>query len=79
MNEFSAGVVTGNVDIAVGVGSETAGEWREMGEDARKATFEEKQKVGDGDWRAGEEVAFLNVMAGEHREVGDGEFEVGES
>lgn len=78
MDEFNAGVVTGDVDVAVGVGGETAGERREMGEDTRKTAFEKKDKVGNGDWRASEEVAFLNVVAGEHREVGDGEFEVRE-
>ena len=49
-----------------------------MGEGARKAASEKKQEVCNGDWRESEEVSLLNVVAGEHWEVGDGEFKVGE-
>lgn len=76
MNEQSTSVVTRDVDVTVSVGYETAGERWEMGENRRKALSEKKQKVRDGDWWAEEEVALLDVVAGEHREVGSGELEV---
>ena len=37
-----------------------------------------RNELRRGERGAGEEAAFLNVVAGEHGEIGDGELEIGE-
>lgn len=78
MKELSTGVVTRDVDVAIGVGDETAGERWELSENSGEAFSEKEEKIGEGDWRAEEEVSFLDVVARKHGEIGGGEFEVGE-
>lgn len=46
-----------------------------MRESSGERAFERENEVGEGRGRRGEKNAFLNVMAREHREVGDGELE----
>lgn len=77
VDEVCAGVVGGDVDVAVGVGGETAGEGREKREGVGEGGFKEREEGVGGEVRRGarEEAAFLDVVAGEHWEVGDGEFQ----
>ncbi|CAL5407401.1 unnamed protein product [Camellia sinensis] len=76
VKEVNSGVIVCDVDVALGIGGETAGERGEVGESAGEAVFEEREERVDGERRAGEEATLLNVVAGEHGEVGDGELEV---
>jgi len=76
VDEVDAGVVADDVDVSVLVGLEAAGEGREVRQGGGEAVFEEREEGGGGEGRAGEEAAFLDVVAGEHWEVGNGEFEV---
>ncbi|GMP69222.1 hypothetical protein CsSME_00028561 [Camellia sinensis var. sinensis] len=76
VKEVNSGVIACDVDVALGIGGETAGERGEVGESAGEAVFEEREERVDGERRAGEEATLLNVVAGEHGEVGDGELEV---
>lgn len=76
VKELSAGVVTGDIDVAIGVTDETAGERWEISESSGETFSKKEEKIGDGDWRAEEEVALLDVVARKHGEVGGGEFEV---
>lgn len=76
VEEVCPGVVAGDVNVAVGVGDKAAGEGGEERESGGEGLFEEREKGSEGERRASEEAAFLDVMAGEHREVRDGELEV---
>ncbi|CAH9121421.1 unnamed protein product [Cuscuta epithymum] len=76
VDKIGAGVVTGNINVSVLVGNEPAGEGWEMGECPGEAPLEQGGEVGGGKGRESEEGAFLDVVCGEHGQIGDGEFEV---
>jgi len=75
-DEIDAGVVAGDVDVAVGISFQAAGEGGKVRESLRQGVLDLRDESREGERRAGEEVAFLDVMAGEHREVGDGELQI---
>eukprot|EP00268_Persea_americana_P025078 TRINITY_DN2443_c0_g1_i3.p2 TRINITY_DN2443_c0_g1~~TRINITY_DN2443_c0_g1_i3.p2 ORF type:complete len:188 (-),score=61.60 TRINITY_DN2443_c0_g1_i3:441-1004(-) len=79
VDEVGAGVVAGDVDVARGgIGGEAAGEGREEGESLGEGASEEGEEGVGGEERAAEQDALLDVLAGEHGKVGDGEFEIRE-
>lgn len=75
MDEVNAGVVALNMDIAVGISEETAGEGRENGESDGERALKREKEVREGKRRRREEDALLDVVAREHGEIGDGELE----
>lgn len=52
MNKFYSGIVAEYVDVALGIGVETASESREMGKSSRKGDLEVGNKIG-GDFKRG--------------------------
>lgn len=79
VDEVDARVVAGDVNVTIGVSGQAAGQGRETREALGERGFEEgDERVLEGERRKREEEALLDVVAGEHGEVGDGELEVTE-
>ncbi|CAH9097652.1 unnamed protein product [Cuscuta europaea] len=76
VDEIGAGVVTVNINVSVLVGDEPAGEGWKMGESPGEAPLEQGDEMGEGKGRESEEGAFLDVVCGEHGQIGNGKFEV---
>lgn len=53
LDEIDAGIVTGEVNGAVRVGGEAAGEGGKVRESGGERTFERENKVGEGTGRRG--------------------------
>lgn len=53
VDEFDAGIVADDVDVALGVGGEAAGDGGEVREGFREREFEEGNEVVGRDWRLG--------------------------
>ena len=71
VEEFDAGVVAEDVDVAGGVGGEAAGEGGEEGEGGGEGELQRLDEVVKGVGRGREEDTLLDVVAREHWEVGD--------
>lgn len=74
VDELSPGIIARDVHITPVVREEPASERGEVREGAGEAEPEEGEEGvgGEGRFGAGEEVALLDVVAGEHREVRNG-------
>lgn len=75
VEEIDAGVIAENMDLAGVVGVQAASEGEEVREGFREGKFEEREEVGGGDRRVGEKNSLLDVLTGEHWEIGNGEAE----
>lgn len=76
VNEINAGVISSDVDVTMGVGDQTAGEWLKMHQSRRKCALEKSEESINWERRTSKEAPLLNVMAREHWEIGSRQFEI---
>lgn len=69
LNKFDPAIIANDMNIAVGVGRQTARERREVGEGSGERTFEKGNEVGNRVRRVGEKNTLLNIVAREHGEI----------
>jgi hypothetical protein len=69
VDEIHSVVVARDVHVAIAVSPKSAGERREVGKCLRETALEESDEGFDGNGRASEEAALLNIVDREHGEV----------
>lgn len=69
LDEFDTGVITEDVNVAIGVGGEATGERGEMRESGGEGAFEKGNKIRKGIRRGRKKNTFLNIVAREHRKI----------